>query len=283
MLPDGPLARILGGLAAEDIRRLPTLVLVCKQWQTVLTKVQGDDAACINKKRDILVPTLRSAIYEVCDDYATRPPRCLDCWIQHTTAFRWCPHACNTTPRSNVIVENAMRRGAKRNFVDVVDICISRGAHNWNNGMGGAALGGHGQLVDFFIGKGADFMNGGLWDAALGGHLDLVKFFVDEKGADRMSSVALSEAARGGHWDLIFYFMEEGGGTSATIGFALQTAALGGRKDLVDFFLERTTDTWYIGFTLSSLRAYGAVHHEMVDYIIDWTQRTRPRKRRRAV
>ena len=64
----------------------------------------------------------------------------------------------------------------------LVEYFIERGASDWNRGMAGAAWKGHKELVELFIKQGASNFDGGMFWAAWGGHKELVDFFI-ERGA----------------------------------------------------------------------------------------------------
>lgn len=86
----------------------------------------------------------------------------------------------------------------------LVDFFIKKGAYKLDEGLHGAARGGHKDLVEFFIAKGANLWNWGLRGASHGGHKELIDFFI-AKGANEWN-LGLAFASMGGHKELIKFF-----------------------------------------------------------------------------
>jgi ankyrin repeat protein len=63
---------------------------------------------------------------------------------------------------------------------ELVELMISKGVHNWNQGLCGACLGGHLDIVELLIKKGADDWNNGLYYACKGGHIDVVELMLSK-------------------------------------------------------------------------------------------------------
>ena len=75
---------------------------------------------------------------------------------------------------------NGMHGAAEGGHMNIVKLMIKKGASNWNKGMYGAAEGGHIDIIQFFIDKGADDWNWSMQGADCFGHIDIVEFFIDK-------------------------------------------------------------------------------------------------------
>lgn len=152
----------------------------------------------------------------------------------------------------NYLMNNGLYGAAQGGHLGLVYFFISKGAENWNHALACAAKGGHRNLVDFFLLKGSGHSYFFTFDAPLeyaakAGHKDLVDLFIS-KGATDWDR-GLSAASLGGHRDLIDLFISKG---ANNWNWALMNAAEGGHHDLIDFFIAKGADidASYLSFVL---------------------------------
>jgi ankyrin repeat protein len=84
--------------------------------------------------------------------------------------------------------------------IDIVQLMITYGANDWNNGLLKACESGHIELANLMISSGADNWNIGLLGACNGGHLELAKLMISHGANDW--NWGLFGACRGGHLEL---------------------------------------------------------------------------------
>lgn len=160
-----------------------------------------------------------------------------------------------------------LKYAAMKNHRHIVDYILSLKPH-WdkmtlNNGMAGAAEGGHRDLVELFIQRGADNWIKGATGAARGGHEDLVDFFMarTDRREDLLDSVLVG-AAEGGHIHLVEKSIKLG---ATRLGWALASAAANGHKNVVEFLLKSRTG----GLTDAILGAAQEGHEDIVIMLLN--------------
>ena len=82
--------------------------------------------------------------------------------------------------------EHAVALQGRSGHKELVELMISKGADNWNDGLAGACQGGHTEIVKLMIKKGATNWNGGLYRACKGCHKELIELMII-KGANDFS------------------------------------------------------------------------------------------------
>ena len=93
--------------------------------------------------------------------------------------------------------------------LDIVQLLMEYGAHDWNCGMSRAASGGHLHVVKYMADRGANDWNAAMRNAANRGHFNIVRFLV-ERGADDYSADMLVSSVWGGHADVIKLVVDRG-------------------------------------------------------------------------
>ena len=102
-------------------------------------------------------------------------------------------------------LDRVMRYTASQGLRDLVLYCVRMGTSTWGweQGMWGAAEGGHQDIVEYFVAKGARDWDLGMSCAAKGGHRELVDYFVSKGATDWYGSKCW--ARKGGHRDVVVY------------------------------------------------------------------------------
>ena len=131
-------------------------------------------------------------------------------------------------------------RAARAGRRDVVELLIKRGDTNWNGGLFGAALGSH--VVTSERQRVSKRYDDGMNGAACGGHRGLVEYFIERGASDWNRGMA--GAAWKGHKELVELFIKQG---ASNFDGGMFWAAWGGHKELVDFFIERGAHNWALG------------------------------------
>jgi ankyrin repeat protein len=127
-----------------------------------------------------------------------------------------------------------LHEACKEGNLELVNLMIDLGGHDWNWGLMGACRGGHLELANLMIEHGANDRNWGLMGACRGGHLEIVNLMI-EHGANDWNW-GLQSACYGGHLELANLLIEHGA-TDWNMG--LVGACKGGHLDIVNLMLDR--------------------------------------------
>lgn len=114
-----------------------------------------------------------------------------------------------TSGPSTINWNDGLEGAAEGGHRGLIGLSTDRGARNWNRGMIGAARGGHIDMVKEFLVLGANALEKGLIAGAEGGHEHMVEFFI-LRGARNLNE-AITTAARNGHKHLEAVLLKHGG------------------------------------------------------------------------
>lgn len=157
-------------------------------------------------------------------------------------------------------VAEALRVAALRNNKELIDVLLrDNTCIDMNDGLCGAAQGGHCDLINFFISKGAK-AEAAMHNAGYGGKLDIIKLLRKQCPVLSQLRSGFTGAARAGHRNLVEYFIAEG----VPLKWGLQGAAYGNRKTLVNFFIEMGCRQWNEGL----IGACFGGHRHLVNFFI---------------
>jgi len=128
--------------------------------------------------------------------------------------------------------------GAQNKNKKLIEIAISKGANNFDDGLRFAALNQDEELIRYFMDKGAD-PNLGLFGAAEAGNVNLINYFLS-KGGNDWNKVMLG-AAKGGHYNLVLDAIKMGNKENTVFKFenGLTNSVSSGNLDLVKYFIEK--------------------------------------------
>lgn len=152
----------------------------------------------------------------------------------------------------------ALEEVSEKGYFDLIQFFIFKGGHK-EQGLRGAAKGGHKELVNFFLEKGMKFLSYGVSGAAEGGNMDLINFLISKRAND-WEDQGLIGAAKGGHKKLVDFFISEG---AYSWNYALEAAAEGGHRDLIDFFILKGAN-----LNLGLRGAAKGGHKDLIDFFI---------------
>lgn len=142
--------------------------------------------------------------------------------------------SCEPSPfTANIIMYGACVGG----YMSIIELAITYGASDWNNGLWSACKGGQVGVIEFMISRGACDFNEGMSGACKKGHLNAVKLMTD-KGADNWDD-ALYNACYRGHLDIIKYMTDRG---LANLDRGLAIACWRGHRDITEIMIAHGAD-----------------------------------------
>lgn len=189
-------------------------------------------------------------------------------------------------------------------FVDQLKEKLIKKARFWNDGLKGAALGGHVDLAQYFINAGADNLGSALEGALSEGHVEMVKFLLEkmkdvnylgtldlkmghamEKGGIEMFKLLLEEgvdlelalikAAGHGNVEMMKLAIEKGaGGPEHIFPQAFESAVSNGQLENVKFLANKVDNIYYYDRVIKNATLLG------YDEIADFLKREREKRRR---
>ncbi len=119
----------------------------------------------------------------------------------------------------------------------LIDLLIANGNHEWNDGLLGAARGGHVDIATLMITRGAINVHRAFIVACEYGHLDLVKFIAAVHGP---AHYCMYWACVGGNMKIVEYLVDELGLSSvADLKLGLDGALCEKRADIADWLRDR--------------------------------------------